>query len=69
MLIYFRVSLCKLIQDSLGFWIPNCGFWIAGIGFRIFCHWNLDSEFQSLVRLAFLELDYGYKTPELWIPQ
>ena len=69
LLIYFRVSLCKLIQDSLGFWISRCGFRIAGTGFHIFCHWNLDSEFQSLVRLGFLELNYRFKTPGFWIRQ
>ena len=30
---------CKVIQDSLGFWIARCGFGIP-------CRWNLDSGFQ-----------------------
>ena len=52
---------CKVIQDSLGFWIPGCGFRFPGSGFRIscrsvelghgfpisiLCQWNfLDSRF------------------------
>ena len=27
---------CKVIQDSLGFWIPRCGFQIPGTRFLIF---------------------------------
>ena len=41
------VALFKIIQNSLGFWIPRCGFWILGRGFRILFQWNLDSGFQS----------------------
>ena len=36
-----QATLCKVIQDSLGSWIP-------GIGFRIPCQCYLDSGFQSL---------------------
>ena len=36
-----QATPCKVIQDSLGSWIP----WI---GFRIPCQWNLNSRFQSL---------------------
>ena len=32
---------CKVIQDSIGLWIP-------GTGFRITCQWNLDSGLQLL---------------------
>ena len=36
-----QATPCKVIEDSLGSWIP-------GVGFRIPCQWNLDSRFQSL---------------------
>ena len=51
---YMRITPCKGIQDSLGFWIP-------GIEFRILCQWNLDS--------GFLELYSGFESPGLRIPQ
>ena len=35
---------CKVIQDTLIFWILSCGF-------RNLCQWNLDFEFQTLVGL------------------
>ena len=37
--------ICKVIQDSLIFWIPRRGFWIPDNGFGILCQWNLDSGF------------------------
>ena len=37
----------KVIQDSIGFWIPSCGFRTPGTGLWIPCQWNLDSGFQS----------------------
>ena len=49
-----QATPCKLIEDSLGSWIP-------GIGFRIPCQWNLDSRFQSLA--GFLELSSGFQSP------
>ena len=36
------------IQDSQGFWIPNCGFRIPSNELQIPCQWNLDSRCQSL---------------------
>ena len=39
---------CKVIQDSLRFWIQCRGFWIPGIGFQIPCQRNLDCGLQSL---------------------
>ena len=30
----FRIALCEVIQDSLGFWIPWHGFRIPGTGFQ-----------------------------------
>ena len=30
----FRIALCEVIQDSLGFWIPGHGFWNPGTGFQ-----------------------------------
>ena len=47
------IAPCKGIQDSLGFWgstqwIPDPGVTLNS-GLLIFCQWNLDSEFQSLV--------------------
>ena len=42
------VTLCKEMEDSLGFWIPRSGFRIPDNKFRIPCKWNLDSGFQSL---------------------
>ena len=45
---------CKRIKDSLGIWIPRRGFRILGTGLRIFCQWNVDFRFQSLV---------GFRTP------
>ena len=46
---YMRITPCKRIQDSLGFWIPRLGFRIPGTGFWNLCQWNLDSGFQWLV--------------------
>ena len=36
------IAPCKVIQDSLGFWIPCCGLWTPGTGFWIPCQWNVD---------------------------
>ena len=42
-------SPSRVIQDSLGFWIPHGGFRIPGTGqFQILCQWNLDSGFLEL---------------------
>ena len=60
-------TLRKLIQDSLGFWIPLRWFQITGTGFRFFCQWKMDSELQSVV--GFLELDSRFQNPGFRIPQ
>ena len=59
--LYLSAS-CKVIQDSLGFWIPRHGFRIPATGFRVLCQWNLDSRYQSLV---------GFQIPGavFWIPK
>ena len=41
----------KAIQDSLGFWVDSN-----------FCHWNLNSGFQSLA--GFLQLYPGFQIPQ-----
>ena len=59
-----RFSQCKVIQDSLAFWIP------LTLEFRILCQWNLDSGFQSLLGLReFFELYSGFQSPGFRIPQ
>ena len=51
---------------SLIVWIPRHGFRISGTGFRIICHWNLDTGFQSLVRLR---IPYAvFRNPKPRIP-
>ena len=50
-----KSTACKLIQDSLKFWIPSCGFRIPGTGFWIPCQRNLDYEL--------LELNSGFQKP------
>ena len=41
----FRIALCEVIQDSLGFWIPGHGFWNPGTGFQSVSEtWILDSS-------------------------
>ena len=57
---------CKVIQDSLGFWIPRCGFQIPGTRFLIFYQCNLDSRLQSLggFRIPLAE----YRIPKPSIP-
>ena len=47
--------MCEGIQDSLGFCIQNCRF--------------LDSGFQSLTGIWFLELYHGFQSQGFWIPQ
>ena len=50
-----KVAPCKVIQISLGFWIPR-------LGFRILCHW----KFDSLSRIP----DYkgpGFRIPQAQI--
>ena len=47
-------------------WIPRHGFRISRTGFRMPCHWNLDSGFQSLVRLRILWA--VFRIPKLRIP-
>ena len=42
------IATCKVIQDSLGFWIQRFGLRIPATGFWIPCQWNLDSGLQSL---------------------
>ena len=59
---------CKGIQESLGFWIPHRGFWIQGTGFRILCHWNVDSGFQSVVGFRILELNSEFQFSKSRIP-
>ena len=58
------VTLCKEIQDSLGFCIPHRGFQIPGIEFPIPCQWNLDSGFQSLAefRISWAEFRISNST-------
>ena len=56
----------KLIQDSLGFWIPLCWFQITGTGFRFFCQWKMDSELQSVV--GFRIPWAGFQIPKPRIP-
>ena len=34
------VAPYKVIQDSLGIWIPPCRFWFSGTGFCIPGQWN-----------------------------
>ena len=46
--IIFLHAPSKEIQDSLGFWILRYRLRIPTSGFRILCHWNVDSGFQSL---------------------
>ena len=36
------IAPCKVIQNSLGFWIPCCGLWMPGTRFWIPCQWNVD---------------------------
>ena len=50
-----KSTACKLIQDSLKFWIPSCGFRIPGTRFWIPCQWNLGYEL--------LELNSGFEKP------
>ena len=47
--------MCEGIQDSLGFCIQNCRF--------------LDSGFQLLMGIRFLELYHGFQSQGFWIPQ
>ena len=56
----------KVIQDSLKFWIQRYGLQIPGNGFWIFCQWNLNSGFQSLVgfRIPWAE----FRIPKTRIP-
>ena len=58
----------KEIQESLGFWIAHRGFWIQGTGFRILCHWNVDSRFQSVVGFRILELNSAFQLSKSRIP-
>ena len=58
----------KGIQESLGFWIAHGGFWIQGTGFRILCHWNVDSGFQSVVGFRILELNSAFQLSKSRIP-
>ena len=68
---------CKVIQDSLGFWIPSRGFRIPRTGFQIPRQWNLNSRFHSFVGFRILELYYGFQSPGFriskveisWIPE
>ena len=55
-------------KKSLGFWIPHRGFWIQGTGFRILCHWNVDSGFQSVVGFRILELNSEFQFSKSRIP-
>ena len=58
-----KLAPCKGIQESLGFWIPQCGFRISGTGFRIPAQWIPDSQkgwipnffvcFNSFLRISF----------------
>ena len=51
---------CKVIRDSLGFWIPRCGFWFPGIldsgfllrGFPV--PKGLNSSLQFLVKCSII---------------
>ena len=44
---------CKVIQDSIRFWIPRCGFRIPGAGFRILPVQILDSKTQNIPDFSF----------------
>ena len=55
-----QATPCKLIEDSLGSWIP-------GIGFRISCQWNLDSRFQSLAGFRIPWAEFRIPKPWSWI--
>ena len=55
-----QATPCKLIEDSLGSWIP-------GIGFRIPCQWNLDSRFHSLAGFRIPWAEFRVPKPWSWI--
>ena len=44
---------CKIIQDSIRFWIPRCGFRIPGAGFRILPVQIPDSKTQNIPDFSF----------------
>ena len=44
---------CKVIQDSIRFWIPRCGFRIPGAGFRILPVQIPDSKTQNIPDFSF----------------
>ena len=46
----------------------SLGFWIQGTGFRILCHWNVDSGFQSVVGFRILELNSEFQFSKSRIP-
>ena len=48
-----RVAPCKVIQDSIRFWIPNCGFRIPDAGFRILPVQIPDSKIQKIPDFTF----------------
>ena len=47
------VAPCKVIQDSIRFWIPRCGFRIPGAGFRILPLQIPDSKTQKIPDFSF----------------
>ena len=49
---------CKVMQDSLGLWIPNWRPWILDSSSV-----ELGSRFQSLADYGFLELNSGFQSP------
>ena len=51
----WKSTACKLIQDSLKFWIASCGFRNPGTEFWIPCQWNLG--------YGLLELNSGFQKP------
>ena len=66
------IAPCKVIQDSLGFWIPCCGLWTPGTGFWIPCQWNVDCGLwivDSNRQKEFFELNTGFQSPGFRIPE
>ena len=47
------IAPCKVIPDSIRFWIPRCGFRIPGAGFRILPLQIPDSKTQKIPDFSF----------------
>ena len=51
--LYFWFASCKVIQDSIRFWIPRCGFRIPDAGFQILPLQIPDSKTQKILDFSF----------------